>query len=301
MTTNVLGDFAKCSVISKIIPEHAMYLFAHTATEIWSLFVNQPQTARCLTLLHLLGMICEVISVNYEVIVDVMEENFGLSKELLDDDFRWTQEREAIDRLEQYLWELKALQLFHQTVSESIDEINDAESRLLAQIDQGPGRRHEMLEQMAQGHIEVFRRRFGRLRTISNKLQQKIDHLARFRDGISSISSLQDSRTSIRQDSHLEILTWITIGYLPLTFVVALFAVPGSQNIVADALGLRTFLPVILLFFLSTVLVANFLGRLISLYKSFLSRLGNLMGKADQPKGSEKLEGSVNESSVSLG
>lgn len=57
----------------------------------------------------------------------------------------------------------------------------------------------------------------------------------------------------------------------------------------------------ILLFFLSTVLVANFLGRLISLYKSFLSRLGNLMGKADQPKGSEKLEGSVNESSVSLG
>jgi len=75
MTSNSLGDFIKCSVVSEILPESEMYSFADTASEIWTMFSNQPQTGRCLAFLHLVGLLCEVTSVKYEKILDVLEAN----------------------------------------------------------------------------------------------------------------------------------------------------------------------------------------------------------------------------------
>jgi hypothetical protein len=271
MTTNALGDFVKCSIVSRIVPEHSLHLFSRDASEVWSMFVNQPQTARCLLFLLLLGVVCEAIAAKFDTIVDVMEDKIGPNRGMIDDEFSWTRKPEAVERLKQFLWELRALQLFNDTLSESIDRIDDARSRLVTQIVQGPGRRHAILEEKAEGYVDDFDQQLGRLVALRNKLQQRIDNLTRFRDGISSVTGLEDSRNSYLQNNHLEILTWITIGYLPLSFVAALFAVPNTQNVVADALGLRWFLVLIFCFFLGTILLANVLGLFWRSFRKALS------------------------------
>lgn len=73
MTTNAMGDFIRCSIVSEMLPELAMYKFADTASEIWTMFSNQPQTGRCLAFLHLVGLLCETISVKNEEILNVLE------------------------------------------------------------------------------------------------------------------------------------------------------------------------------------------------------------------------------------
>ncbi|KAK0715081.1 hypothetical protein B0H67DRAFT_553679 [Lasiosphaeris hirsuta] len=266
MTTNALGDFTKCSIVSKMLPECAIYRFADTATEIWTMFSNQPQTGRCLAFLHLVGLVCEATSAHYEEIMRVLDDNSRYTKSTLEYDFSWTQQREAIGRLKYYLWQLGVVQLFHNNVSECVGQIKALEQVLTAQ---GPGRRHEVLQDLARSELELFRRRFGRLRTICKNIEYKVDYLTRVRDGISSICGLQDSRTSIKQDDHIRILTWITIGYLPLSFVTTIFAVPATQNVVADGLGLGIFLGAMLGFFFATVLLANLLGPMVKAYEKW--------------------------------
>ncbi|KAK0651171.1 hypothetical protein B0T16DRAFT_403272 [Cercophora newfieldiana] len=267
MTSNALGDFIKCSVVSELLSESALYKFAHTASEIWTMFSNQPQTGRCLAFLHLVGLLCEATSVEYEDILNVLEVTSRYKENMLDYDFTWTQQPQAVKKLEYYLWQLGVVQGFHHSIAESVGQIKAVQHVLVGQVQEGPGRRHEVLQELARTELELFERRFGRLRTICKSFEHKLDHLTRVRDGISSICGLQDSRTSIKQDDHIRVLTWVTIGYLPLGFVTTIFAIPESQHIIADGLGLRVFLGVLLGFFIGTIVFAKVLGPIVNQYE----------------------------------
>ncbi|KAK4442406.1 hypothetical protein QBC34DRAFT_444219 [Podospora aff. communis PSN243] len=271
MTSNALGDFIKCSVVSELLSESALYKFAHTASEIWTMFSNQPQTGRCLAFLHLVGLLCEATSVQYEDILNVLEVKAKYKENMLDYDFTWTQQPQAVKKLEYYLWQLGVVQGFHHSIAESVGQIKAVQHVLVGQVQEGPGRRHEVLQDLARTELELFERRFGRLRTICKSFEHKIDHLTRVRDGISSICGLQDSRTSIKQDDHIRVLTWVTIGYLPLGFVTTIFAIPESQHIIADGLGLRVFLGVLLGFFIGTIVFAKALGPIVNQYEKAAS------------------------------
>lgn len=65
LTTNAFGDFSRCSVISDIDDENIIkekldeqVEVAEISNEIWQVFVHQPQTARCIVFLHVLGRLC---------------------------------------------------------------------------------------------------------------------------------------------------------------------------------------------------------------------------------------------------
>ena len=171
---------------------------------------------------------------------------------VLGDTFQWTDSDQVIVYLKQSLWALKALQFFHDNLQESLSKIGDARNEMITQINMGPGRRHEVLEQMCQGYIDDFERQHGKLVTISQKFQHRIEHLTRFRDGvsrfllreegndlltaqISSVSSLEDGQTSMRQDNNLQILTWVTTGYLPLGFVAVSTSVHVHRRRITDS------------------------------------------------------------------
>jgi len=57
--TNDFGDFSKCSIISEIIPNPRLRRLGYEAQIIWQRFIHQPQTARCLVFLLILGLMCQ--------------------------------------------------------------------------------------------------------------------------------------------------------------------------------------------------------------------------------------------------
>ena len=66
LSTNSFGDFGQCSVISEIVREDEMVHACETAKDIWQKFIHQPQSARNLIYLVLLGCTCEAMAEQYE-------------------------------------------------------------------------------------------------------------------------------------------------------------------------------------------------------------------------------------------
>lgn len=80
ITTNGLGDLGRCSVVSPVISEEAMLESSRSATEVWKAFINQPQTARCLIVLILLGATCDALSNQYQDILETLNNvSLGLN------------------------------------------------------------------------------------------------------------------------------------------------------------------------------------------------------------------------------
>ena len=70
LTTNSFGDFSKCTIVSEFMTHEKMRVVAVEAREVWQKFIHQPQTARCLVFVLLLGAICETITPEYEVAIE---------------------------------------------------------------------------------------------------------------------------------------------------------------------------------------------------------------------------------------
>lgn len=68
---DTLGNFWMCSVISSVLPEPVMVRAVTAACNSLKEFAHQPETARCLTFLYYLGLLCEYISQEYE---DILKE-----------------------------------------------------------------------------------------------------------------------------------------------------------------------------------------------------------------------------------
>jgi hypothetical protein len=66
ISTNSFGDFSKCSVVTDLISDSKLRKLADVLQELWQKFIHQPQTARCLVFLLLLGLLCQEIARQYE-------------------------------------------------------------------------------------------------------------------------------------------------------------------------------------------------------------------------------------------
>ena len=70
LSTNAFGDFSKCTVVSELIDNEKMESIVEDARKLWQKFIHQPQTARCLVFLLLLGEFCQVIADHYKTAID---------------------------------------------------------------------------------------------------------------------------------------------------------------------------------------------------------------------------------------
>jgi hypothetical protein len=66
LSTNSLGDFGKCSIISEILGEPTMFHLCEEAKMIRQRFIHQSQTGRCLVILLFIGETCRALAVQYE-------------------------------------------------------------------------------------------------------------------------------------------------------------------------------------------------------------------------------------------
>ncbi|PVH73830.1 hypothetical protein DL98DRAFT_430572, partial [Cadophora sp. DSE1049] len=294
------GRWWTCSVISSVLPEAVMRQAMEDSTTTLTEFIHQPSSGRCLVFLSFLGALCEHLSLEYERILDELTRAINLGREVLKKGLDWTHAEDAIQRLKSMLWALEALRIFDDRLGESLDMVREARDKMRTYL----RRRHDQLERQCQILLEEFDKKHGRLISVHIKIEQKINQISRYREGISAVSNLEDTHTALKQNDTIRILTYITIAYLPLSFIATVF----SMSIVTDSnWGPNLFGGLIVIFFISTLVLAKSLGLIIrswdGLVKIIRTKLGmhdpldleDMMDLAEEQMEKEKVD-SVSES-----
>ncbi|KAF2105395.1 hypothetical protein BDV96DRAFT_592589 [Lophiotrema nucula] len=170
------------------------------------------------------------------------------------------------------------------TLKESIASIKEARELLNTQIKDGPGARSEPLEGKCQYHLETFENKVAGLVSVATKLEEYIELNARYKEAFEAVLTLDDSRASLQQSETslkqsetsieqnkislrqndlsleqnvtIQKLTYLTIGYLPMGLMAAIFAIPDEQKVVAKPMGLKWFITGIILLMSITWLLA---------------------------------------------
>ncbi|RYP70483.1 hypothetical protein DL771_005420 [Monosporascus sp. 5C6A] len=225
LSTNMLGDFSKCTIITKHFSRKELKWLAQKSEELWQTFVHQPQTGRCLVFMHILGFLCQKIAREFDKTMEYFVETLKLDDFMrFDFDDDWLSGPESLARLQLGLWSLESLYMLRNSLTPSINSIEQAKTQLVEQINEGPGKRGDTLERICQEAVNSFGRNLGLLESLNSKLDEKIELNSRYKDALSTMLSLSDSRNSITQNSTIQKLTYLTIGYLPIGLAAGGFA-----------------------------------------------------------------------------
>ncbi|PMD41100.1 hypothetical protein L207DRAFT_320963 [Hyaloscypha variabilis F] len=135
ISTNAFGDFSKCTIVTELIGSERMDLIVKEARELWQKFIHQPQTARCLVFLLLLGMICRELTKGYEESINKLssvlkfnEDRHGATDE------EWYIRRLGIAWFEVTRWSMDSLLKLQHNMNSTFDAIAGAKEDLIAQI-----------------------------------------------------------------------------------------------------------------------------------------------------------------------
>ncbi|KAK0101193.1 hypothetical protein ONS96_006414 [Cadophora gregata f. sp. sojae] len=272
LSTNEFGDFSKCSIISELITEATLLQLEKDVPKLWQRFIHQPQTGRCLVFLLLLGRLCQAIADEHQEAIDYLTSIMNIENYFLRGEKDWLKDDDAIGNLQLALWILESLYKLRNTLEGSLVTINEARVALVAQILEGPGKRSPELESFCQSSIESFERNVCLLSALHIKIKRKTELGGRYRDSLSIVLSLNDSRnslkqsmTSLKQSTTIQKLTYLTIAYLPVGLTAAIFAIPDEQKVVVPAMGRDWFVGIILILFVLTFTTAVLMGKVLEL------------------------------------
>ncbi|KAM7206548.1 hypothetical protein V8F20_002674 [Naviculisporaceae sp. PSN 640] len=195
-------------------------------------FIHQQGSARGLVFLLLLGHVCERLAGGYEDLLKRLDEIMEIGdRTLLEGLEEWFNTEQSINKLKKMLWGWEALRVFNDKLNSSISQIQRAQEAMEHVIKQDAAQQHVILIQEYTSVMDDFKRRHSMLVDVHEKVQLKIKQVTGLRDGISTITNvidtqtaLADNKTTIQQNNHIRTLTYITIVYLPLGLVCALFS-----------------------------------------------------------------------------
>lgn len=102
------------------------------------------------------------------------------------------------------LWCLEALRNFDEKLATALSEIKEARKQMLHHLSKSPGQRHKDLSRFADGVIEAFDKRAGRLEDAHSSILQRIDQSTRLREGITSVLGVEQNevRTFLLSHNH---------------------------------------------------------------------------------------------------
>ncbi|KAI3322814.1 hypothetical protein HD806DRAFT_544829 [Xylariaceae sp. AK1471] len=309
LSTNAFGDFSRCTLISEINdskrykvdddnpnarPIKPMEL-AETSNEIWQVFVHQPQTARCLVFLQVLGILCTGLCEQYRSTIKEFASIVDSRDAFLLKDADRTHDRSSLPQLQLIIWSLDCLYRFQNSLKTSFNNILDAKSELLGQINEQAANRSQPLQGMCQEYVAKFESSIVELTQVIGYLEINIALAERFKDGVgfpepiiiwfesrsansrfelSGILALMDSGISLEQNEisldqnkAIQALTYLTIGYLPLGLIAAIFAIPKEQNVVHQAMGKWWFVGAVLIISAVTYSVVAWLNDIVDFFK----------------------------------
>ncbi|KAI0110815.1 hypothetical protein GGR51DRAFT_79405 [Nemania sp. FL0031] len=280
LSTNAFGDFSRCTIISEVDDENVeakqgeQLEVAEISNEIWQVFVHQPQTARCLVFLHMLGTLCIKLRHQYHDTIKQFELIIPSTNVFLVEGKEWNRDNLSLSQFQLILWCLGCLYKFQNSLKTSIANIVDAKTELLEQIHEQAANRSQSLQGLCQKYIANFESDMVELTQVNEHLESNIESAMRFKDALSGTLALRDSRvgltqnaTSLEQNNAIQALTYLTIGYLPLGLITAIFAIPSEQNVVFQGMGQGWFVGSILIMSAVTYLVVAWLNPIADFFK----------------------------------
>lgn len=260
-----------CSIWSSLTDSQSLSSPVGFLPKLMQRFIHQQTCSRCLVFLVLLGHLCEKLAGEYETILSQLDVIVGLGDKVLLEGLEWGTD-EAVDRLKKLLWGLEALRVFNDRLSASLAQVQKAQEAMERTIKQEAGQQHVDLLQEYNNVIEEFEKRYGMLSDVHITTQLKISQITGLRDGISTVTNvedsqtaLRDSKTTIRQGNNIRMLTYITIAYLPLGFVTGLFSIAHASFM--DSAGNGGFAILVVVFVLGTYALALSLESIIDQWK----------------------------------
>ncbi|PBP23734.1 hypothetical protein BUE80_DR005413 [Diplocarpon rosae] len=273
MTGDSAGHLWICSIWSSLTDSESIAAPIHALPSVLQKFIHQQACGRCLVFLIILGHLCEKLAGEYEMILARLDIIVGLGEKVLLEGLEWGAS-EAVDKLKKMLWGLEALRVFDDRLSASLSQIETAREAMEKMVRQEAGQQHAELLQEYNNVVEEFEKRFGMLADVRIRTQLKIRQVTGLRDGISTITNvedsqtaLRDSKTTIKQGNNIRILTYITIAYLPLGFITGLFSIEHATFM--NSAGNNGFAILTVLFVLGTYALALSLESIIDQWGRF--------------------------------
>ncbi|KAF7506295.1 hypothetical protein GJ744_011868 [Endocarpon pusillum] len=274
LSTNVFGDFSKCTIISEDISEDNLVTLVDASRTVWQKFIHQPQTARCLVFLLALGMMCSKLHCQYTNAIDQLASFVDFTTVFLSQE-EWSEDHTSFRRFKLGLWSLDSLYRLQKSLKASVDSLLEAKEELMQQINDGPGKRSELLQRMCQEYLGEFESNLLGLTRVNTEWERKIELHSRYNDALSAVLGLRDSRASLQQNSTIQKLTYLTIVYLPIGLMAAIFAIPNEQRVAFEGMGRGWFVGCILLMSAATYTLAIYIQNVLT----FISRLlGKICG-----------------------
>ncbi|EXJ75798.1 uncharacterized protein A1O5_00305 [Cladophialophora psammophila CBS 110553] len=240
-----MGRFWICSVISELFDEAEVKEYRNEIKDILQMFIHQQYTGRVLAFLLLLGHMCESLSKECDKFADQMDHIMGMNPLVLLKGLEWRKSDAALKKLKQMLWGFEALRIFDEKLERALDEINQAKEKMESELKRGRDIRHKDMKRNVERVVEDFEKRRKRLENLHNVIKQRIDQVAKLREGISSVRGVE-------QNENISMLTWVTITYLPLGFVAGVFSM--GHGIVPDSAGWGTFMWALAVFLVATLI-----------------------------------------------
>ncbi|KAK3306496.1 uncharacterized protein B0T15DRAFT_142763 [Chaetomium strumarium] len=279
LSTSPFGDFSKMTIISKILPGSKLRRAGDEAQKLWRLFVHQPQTARCLVFLLLLGLLCQEIAKQYNIAVDHLVSIDGGRDPTKYANCSGT----SVEMLGLVLWCLESSCKLSNSLDETANAVQQARQDLMVQIAEGPGRRSPALENICQEQLAAFETKYLELMAAAVRLRSRVEVSKRQGEAASAILQLNNSHISINQSATIEKLTYLTIIYLPLGLVTAIFAIPDTQEVLYSSMGRAWYIGAILIFVATTGTVAYFLKDIVNVFRSLKDAFPQQKSKVQQP------------------
>ena len=148
----------------------------------------------------MLGAVCLKLRDMQAEILRRLEHYTDLGTGVFLEGYDWEDDN-AVNRLRSMMWGLESLKMLEDRTAASLKSISGARDTLLDNIGREPGRRHPILEQGCNHVIERFDKQREQLFILHNSLELKIRQVTGLRDGLSTVTNVQDSRTSVKQNS----------------------------------------------------------------------------------------------------
>ena len=206
VTGSVDGQFWICSLWSQLIEaDKELRDERSKVLDILNKFRHQPKTGRALVFLSLLGVLCINLHDMQEMILHRLEDFTDLGTRVFLQGYDWEAD-DAVDRLRSMMWGLESLRMLDERISASVKSVDKARTDLLEGMKKERAPRHPVLQLEFDRVLERFDKQREQLVILHDSFELKIRQVTGLRDGLSTVTNVQDSHTSVKQNSSNNVL-----------------------------------------------------------------------------------------------
>ncbi|KAI5848110.1 hypothetical protein BZA05DRAFT_120041 [Tricharina praecox] len=123
----------------------------------------------------------------------------------------------------------------------------------------------------------AFRSKLQRVKQVNTRIEAKYNELKDLRDALVSTSGVMESRVAVSQAETVQVLTVLTLIYLPASLVIGLF---GMEALPAASQNMKTFGIILGLVFIFTSFLGLGMGSVITLFSTGTRKLSYHMQKS---------------------